>query len=301
MGSPDFTRPVVYRPSANIPRMRWRQSKQSQNVEDYRGRRTGMRGGGLKLGLGTIVIGVIAYFVGGPQLVMSLLGNAGSAPEAEAPVEAGAPSDEAGQFVAHVLGDTEETWSAIFGEAGRQYPAPRLVLFSEAINTGCGSATSAAGPFYCPADNKVYIDLVFFRQLETEFEAQGDFAKAYVIAHEVGHHVQTVLGTSEKVRAAQQQSSDADANALQVKMELQADCFAGIWAHYADRTRQLVEAGDIDEALTAASAVGDDTLQKRVQGHVNQETFTHGSGAQRQQWFRKGYAGGRVQDCDSFR
>ena len=156
------------------------------------------------------------------------------------------------------------------------------------------------GPFYCPADNRVYIDLVFFRQLETEFAAQGDFAKAYVIAHEVGHHVQTVTGISEKVRAAQQQASETEANALQVKMELQADCYAGIWAHHADRARQVVESGDIDEALTAASAVGDDTIQKRVQGHVNQESFTHGSGAQRQEWFRKGLASGRVQDCNTF-
>jgi predicted metalloprotease len=281
--------------------MRWRQTRQSQNVEDYRGRRTGMGGGGMKIGLGTIVIGVIAYFVGGPQLVMSLLGGSSTAPQSEAPVEAGTPSDEAGQFVAHVLGDTEDTWSAIFTQGGQQYVAPSLALFDNAINTGCGSATSAAGPFYCPPDQQIYIDLTFFRQLETEFAAQGDFAKAYVIAHEVGHHVQNLLGVADKVHAARQRSSEADANALQVKMELQADCYAGIWAHHADNTRQVVEAGDIDEALTAASAVGDDTIQKRVQGRVNQESFTHGSAAQRQQWFRKGYAGGNVQDCDTFR
>jgi predicted metalloprotease len=281
--------------------MRWRQTKQSQNVEDYRGRRTGLGGGGMKIGLGTIVIGVIAYFVGGPQLVMSLLGGSGTAPQAEAPVEAGAPSDEAGAFVSHVLGDTDETWGAIFAQGGQKYVAPTIRLFDDAINTRCGSATSAAGPFYCPPDQGVYIDLTFFRQLETEFAAQGDFAKAYVIAHEVGHHVQNLLGVAEKVHAARQQSSESDANALQVKMELQADCYAGIWAHYADNARQVVEAGDIDEALTAASAVGDDTIQKRVQGNVNQESFTHGSAAQRQQWFRKGYAGGSVQDCDTFR
>jgi predicted metalloprotease len=173
-------------------------------------------------------------------------------------------------------------------------------LFDDAINTGCGPATSAAGPFYCPPDQRVYIDLTFFRQLETEFAAQGDFAKAYVIAHEVGHHVQNLLGTADKVRAAQQRSSEGDANALSVSMELQADCYAGIWANHADNARQLVEDGDIDEALTAASAVGDDTIQKRVQGHVNQESFTHGSAAQRQQWFRKGYSSGRVQDCNTF-
>jgi predicted metalloprotease len=281
--------------------MRWRQSRQSQNVEDYRGRRTGGGGGGMKFGIVGLVAIVGGYFLGiDPRLIMGLLGGGTGAPTTEQPVEPGAPADEGGQFVAHVLGDTEETWGAIFADAGRQYPAPRLALFSEGINTACGSATSAAGPFYCPGDNKVYIDLTFFRQLETEFAAQGDFAKAYVIAHEVGHHVQTVLGTSDKVRAAQQRSSESDANALQVKMELQADCYAGIWAHHADQSRQLVEAGDIDEALGAASAVGDDTIQKRVQGHVNQESFTHGSGAERQQWFRKGFGSGLVQDCDTF-
>ena len=280
--------------------MRWRQSRESQNVEDYRGRRTG-GGGGMKFGIVGLVAIVGGYFLGiDPRLIMGLLGDGGGPVQSEPAVEPGAPADESGQFVAHVLGDTEETWNTIFAESGEQYPAPRLALFSDGINTACGSATSAAGPFYCPGDNKVYIDLTFFRQLETEFAAQGDFAKAYVIAHEVGHHVQTVVGTSEKVRAAQQRSSEGDANALQVKMELQADCYAGIWAHHADSARQLVEAGDIDEALTAASAVGDDTIQKRVQGHVNQESFTHGSGAQRQQWFRKGYSSGRVQDCDTF-
>ena len=279
--------------------MRWRQTRESQNVQDYRGRSTG-GGGGLKLGLGTIVLGVIAYFVGGPQLVMSLLSGAGSAPTTEEPVAAGSPNDEAGQFVSHVLGDTEETWTAIFSQAGREYSPPYLALFDDGINTGCGQATSAAGPFYCPNDRKLYIDLAFFRQLETEFAAQGDFAKAYVIAHEVGHHVQNLLGTLEKARAAQGNASEADANAIQVRVELQADCFAGVWAHYADSARQLIEQGDIDEALTAAASVGDDTIQKRIQGHVNQESFTHGSAAQRQQWFRKGYSGGSVDGCNTF-
>ncbi len=279
--------------------MRWRQSRASENVKDYRGRSTG--GGGMKLGIGTIVLGVIAYFVGGPELVMSLFSGASSSPQAEAPIEAGTPTDEGGAFAAHILGDTEDTWSQIFSRAGQQYPPPYLALFSQGINTACGSATSAAGPFYCPSDNQVYIDLAFFRQLETEFAAQGDFAKAYVIAHEVGHHVQTVLGTSAKVRAAQERaSSQEEVNALQVSMELQADCYAGIWAHSAESARQLLEQGDIDEALTAAAAVGDDTIQKRVQGQVNQESFTHGSGAQRQQWFRKGYSTGSVDECNTF-
>ena len=279
--------------------MRWRDSKESQNVQDYRGRRTG-GGGAMKFGIGGIIALAAAwYFDIDPRLIMGLLGDEGST-QAEAPIEAGAPKDEAGQFVSHILGDTEETWTAIFAQAGREYPAPMLTLFDEGINTGCGSATSAAGPFYCPVDHNVYIDLVFFRQLETEFAAQGDFAKAYVIAHEVGHHVQTLLGTSDQVRKAQERGSEAEANALSVKLELQADCFAGIWAHSADRARQLVEEGDINEALTAANSVGDDTIQKRIQGNVRQETFTHGSGEQRQMWFRKGYASGLVQDCNTF-
>ncbi|MBC8027877.1 MAG: neutral zinc metallopeptidase, partial [Steroidobacteraceae bacterium] len=193
--------------------MRWRQSRESQNVKDYRGRSTGGGGGGLKLGVGGIVVAIIAYFVGGPELVMSLLSGAGSPTQTEAPVAAGSPQDEGGQFVSRVLGDTEDTWSAIFQQSGQQYPAPTLALFEQGINTACGSATSAAGPFYCPADNQVYIDLAFFRQLETDFAAQGDFAKAYVIAHEVGHHVQTVTGISEKVRGAQGRASEAEQNA----------------------------------------------------------------------------------------
>jgi len=255
----------------------------------------------MKFGIVGLVAIVGAYFLGiDPRLVMSLLGGGSGPVQSEEAVQPGTPGDEAGQFVAHVLGDTEDTWTAIFAEHGDKYPAPPLSLFDNAINTGCGQASAAVGPFYCPADHNVYIDLAFFRQLESEFAAQGDFAKAYVIAHEVGHHVQTITGISDKVRSAQQQASEAEQNALQVKMELQADCYAGIWAHHADRSRQLVESGDIDEALNAASAVGDDTIQKRVQGHVNQESFTHGSGAQRQEWFRKGLASGRVQDCNTF-
>jgi predicted metalloprotease len=282
--------------------MRWRDTKESQNVEDYRGRPTGGGGGGgMKFGVVGLVALVGAYFLGiDPRLIMGLLGAGSGAPTTEQPVDPGTPTDEGGAFVAHVLGDTEETWTAIFASAGRQYVDPHLALFDDSINTGCGSATSASGPFYCPPDQKVYIDLAFFRQLETEFAAQGDFAKAYVIAHEVGHHVQNLLGTADQVQSAQRRASEAEANALSVKMELQADCFAGIWAHNADSVRKVVEDGDINEALTAASSVGDDTIQKRMQGHVNQETFTHGSGADRQKWFRKGFASGLVQDCNTF-
>ena len=282
--------------------MRWRQSKESQNIQDYRGQRTGGGGGGIaKFGIGGVVALLAAWYFGiDPSVVMSLM-SGDAAPQAEAPIQSGAPTDESGQFVSHVLGDTEETWTAIFQQAGRQYPQPTLVIFSEGINTGCGSATSAAGPFYCPEDQKVYIDLAFFNQLETEFAAQGDFAKAYVIAHEVGHHVQTLLGTSDKVRAAQKSArSQEEVNQWQVRMELQADCYAGIWAHFADSSRKLVEDGDIDEALTAAQSVGDDTIQKRIQGNVHQETFTHGSGKQRQEWFRKGFSTGQVDSCNTF-
>ncbi len=280
--------------------MRWRQTRESQNVEDYRGRPTGGGGGGgLKLGLGGIVLAVIAYFVGGPELVMSLLSGSGSAPQSEQQVPTSKPGDEAGQFVTHVFGDTEETWTKIFAAAGRQYEEPRLAIFENGFNTACGQASSAMGPFYCPVDRKVYIDLAFFNQLETEFAAQGDFAKAYVIGHEVGHHVQNLTGTLGKVREAQQRASEVEANAMQVRVELQADCYAGVWAHDSN-ARQILEQGDIDEALTAASSVGDDTIQRRVQGHVNQESFTHGSAAQRQQWFRKGYVSGAVNDCNTF-
>jgi predicted metalloprotease len=286
--------------------MRWRDTKESQNVEDYRGQNTGGGGGGgfrgIHFGLGTIVLAVIAYFVGGPQLVMSLFSGAGAPTQQQTPVAPGSPADESGQFVSHVLGDTEVTWTKIFADAGARYTDPHLAIFLEGITTGCGSATSAAGPFYCPVDRKVYIDLAFFNQLETEFQAQGDFAKAYVIAHEVGHHVQNLLGTADKVHAAEQNArSEEEANQYSVRMELQADCFAGIWAHFAESSSHVVEAGDIDEALKAASSVGDDTIQKRMQGSVHQETFTHGSGAQRQMWFRRGYDSGSVQNCDTFK
>jgi len=205
-----------------------------------------------------------------------------------------------GQFVARVLGETEDTWGEIFRAGGQEYPPPRLVLFSEAAQSACGFASAASGPFYCPGDQKVYIDLAFFRQLETEFHAGGDFAMAYVLAHEVGHHVQTVLGISDKVRATQQRASQEQANQLQVRMELQADCFAGVWAQHANAKRQILEPGDIEEAMRAAAAVGDDVIQKRVQGYVVPESWTHGSAQQRQQWFSRGFESGSLQACDTF-
>jgi predicted metalloprotease len=217
------------------------------------------------------------------------------------------PADDDGcNFVSVVLADTEDTWSTIFQAAGSQYPPPQLRLFSGQDVSGCGVASAAAGPFYCPSDRKVYIDLAFFDELTARFggpqdsSRPGSFAQAYVIAHEVGHHVQTITGLSDKVRAAQGRGSEEDNNAMQVRMELQADCFAGIWAHHAQRTRNIIDNGDIDDAMGAAAAVGDDMIQKRAQGYVVPESFTHGSAAQRQQWFQRGFQSGEVNNCDTF-
>jgi uncharacterized protein len=281
--------------------MRWRETRASKNVEDFRGKRTG-GGRGATIGIGGIVVLVAGYFLGiDPRMLMGLVSGGTTSTQTETPVQAGTPGDEEGAFVAHVLGDVDVTWHMLFSRAGRTYPEPSVRIFEEAINTGCGPGQAAYGPFYCPADKYIYIDLSFFRQLETEFAAQGDFARAYVIAHEAGHHVQNVTGVADRVHAARGQLSQEEANALQVKMELQADCYAGIWAHYADRTRGIVESGDIDEALRAASAVGDDTIQKRTTGQVHQESFTHGSAAQRMEWFRRGLGSGEVDSCDTFR
>jgi predicted metalloprotease len=225
----------------------------------------------------------------------------------EVPVEqqgrAPAPpaDDEAAQFVWRVLADTEDTWRELFSRNGRQYQDPKLVLFDGVTPTACGTGQSAMGPFYCPADQKVYIDLAFYRDLRTRFHAPGEMAQAYVIAHEVGHHVQNQLGIADKVRGLQARSGDrATANALSVRMELQADCFSGIWAHHADRTRGILEQGDLESALTAAAAIGDDRLQKQTQGRVVPESFTHGTSEQRVRWFRRGFQSGDLRQCDTF-
>lgn len=212
-----------------------------------------------------------------------------------------AAEDELAAFVSVVLADTEDTWRRIFADAGETYREPRLVMFEGATQSACGVGKAAMGPFYCPADQKVYIDLSFYRDLRERFRAPGDFAQAYVIAHEVGHHVQTLIGVSERVRAQKGQVGRREANAIQVRMELQADCFAGVWAFYADRSRGLLEIGDLDEALTAAAAIGDDRLQRKAQGHVTPDSFTHGTSAQRQRWFRRGFDSGKVSDCDTFK
>jgi predicted metalloprotease len=210
-------------------------------------------------------------------------------------------TDPQADFVSVVLADTEDTWSAIFAKSGRQYEPPRLVLFTGATQSGCGMGQSAMGPFYCPLDRQVYIDLEFFRELAQRFKAPGDFAQAYVIAHEVGHHVQNLLGISGKTHAMRQRATPQRANELSVLVELQADCLAGVWAHHAHEQRNLLETGDVEEGLRAAAAIGDDTIQRRSQGHVVPESWTHGSSAQRVQWFRRGLTSGKVAQCDTFK
>ena len=279
--------------------MRWDDLRQSSNVEDVRGSTGGGRG--LKLGVGgTLIALVVSYFLGiDPRLILGLMSAAPT--QTPAPTAApGTPQDEQGRFIAAVLGETEDTWSAIFQARGAQYVPPKLVLYRDQMPTACGTGSAAAGPFYCPLDRKVYLDLGFFQQLSDEFQAPGLFAEAYVLAHEVGHHVQNQLGIADKVRAAQERASEAQANQLSVRLELQADCFAGVWAKHADQTKHILEQGDVESALRAAAAVGDDTIQKRSRGYVVPDSFTHGSAAERTSWFNRGLASGSIQDCDTF-
>jgi len=292
--------------------MRWREERRSENVEDQRGVGGGGGlggGGGIRIGGGALLLLLVGAWLFGadPMTLLQVLGGATAVqapePSAGGPSQApqpGAPTDEGADFVAAVLGSTEDTWGAIFQQAGTRYTPPNLVLFSEVVRSACGMAQGASGPFYCPRDQKVYIDLDFYRQLRDEFHAPGDFAQAYVIAHEVGHHVQTLMGTSEQVRERQSQVGEADANALSVMLELQADCYAGVWANHANASRQLLEPGDLEEGLRAAAAVGDDTIQKRSRGYVVPETFTHGSAQQRIGWFRRGFDAGDLRSCDTF-
>jgi predicted metalloprotease len=283
--------------------MRWRGREQSSNVEDRRGQRgiTAKRVGGIG-GVGAIIVALIAvYFGQDPSVVLQGLNEAaGPGTETGEPYQESAQEAEIRQMIGVVLKDTEQTWHEIFAASGKQYAEPRLVLFANAVESACGSANSAVGPFYCSGDQQVYIDLSFFNDLSQRFGAPGDFAQAYVVAHEVGHHVQNLLGTLGQVHRAKQQSSETDANALQVRIELQADCYAGIWAHHASASRQLLESGDIEEGLAAASAIGDDRLQKQAQGHVTPESFTHGTSAQRVRWFKRGLESGRANDCNTF-
>jgi hypothetical protein len=284
--------------------MRWREGRRSQNVEDRRGARVGLGGTSFRLGGGGVVLLLLAAWLLGlnPLQVLSLLAGGGSSTlQVPEPSPGAAPTDEGADFVSVVLADTEDTWSVLFAQAGSTYEPPRLVLFSQAVRSACGTAQAAMGPFYCPRDHTVYIDLSFYRELRDRFDAPGDFAQAYVIAHEVGHHVQTLLGTSEQVRAAQQRAGQAQSNALSVRRELQADCYAGVWAHHADRARQVLEAGDVEEGLGAAAAIGDDRLQRQTQGQVVPESFTHGSSRQRVEWFSRGLETGSLEACDTFR
>jgi len=278
--------------------MLWRDRRQSDNVEDRRGvSRGGMAIGG---GLGGIVILVVALLLGADprQLLEQVQGeDPGSGPATSRPVN---PEEaELRQFVGAVLADTEDVWTDIFRKSGKQYSDPKLVLFTDQVRSGCGVAGAAVGPFYCPSDQKVYIDLGFYRELKTRFRAPGDFAQAYVIAHEIGHHIQNLLGTMEKVNAAQRGMRKEEANQLSVRLELQADFLAGVWAHNA-QIRGVVEPGDIEEALKAASAIGDDRLQSESQGRVVPDSFTHGTSEQRVRWFRKGFETGDIRQGDTF-
>lgn len=278
--------------------MRLGNSRESKNVDDRRS--SGPRVGRGSIGVGTIVLALVAMYFGIDPNVVLQMGDEGvpgtttSAPQA---IPAG---DEKAQFVARVLGETEDTWRQVFKEqTNGSYEDPGLVLFTGATPTACGTGQSAMGPFYCPADRKVYIDLSFFSELSSKLGAPGDFAQAYVIAHEVGHHVQTLTGASQKVQAARQ-SNPAQANQLSVRLELQADCYAGIWAHHAQAARGILEEGDIQEGIAAAGAVGDDTLQRRSQGRVVPDSFTHGSSAQRVSWFKRGWESGKMSSCNTF-
>jgi len=265
--------------------------RSSGNVEDRRG--IGVGGG---IGIGTIVIAVVAYFLGiDPSIVLDTASQMQqSAPQQQAPRDPNKPKDEGQVFVEKVLGSTEDVWKQLMP----QYREPGLVLFSGAVRSACGTGQSAMGPFYCPPDQKVYIDLAFYKDLRDRFKAPGDFAQAYVIAHEVGHHVQHQLGVMEKLNAMQGRVSKTQLNQAQVRIELQADCYAGVWAHHAGNAK-LLDPGDVEEGLTAAAAIGDDRIQKQTQGTVVPESFTHGSSAQRMRWFKRGMESGRAQDCDT--
>ncbi|MGD9151566.1 MAG: neutral zinc metallopeptidase [Desulfobacterales bacterium] len=280
--------------------MRWRSGRRSTNVEDRRRVRVSRKAAGG--GIGIVVIALIAMYFGvDPSIFLSQVGPTSSVNTQQSTRQIPAAENELAEFVSVVLADTEDTWKGLFNQMGKTYREPRLVLFSGAVQSACGFAQAAMGPFYCPADQKVYIDLSFYQDLKNRHGAPGDFAQAYVIAHEIGHHVQTLLGISEKVHSARKRLSQVEGNRLSVMQELQADCFAGVWAHHANRARQILEEGDIEEALGAASAIGDDRLQHKSRGYVTPDSFTHGSSAQRVRWFKRGLKSGEVLDCNTFR
>jgi uncharacterized protein len=282
--------------------MRWESGRQSENVEDRRGVNMSRRVAGG--GIGTVLLVLVALYFGiDPSIIldqsqMTVPGT--NAPSQSEPYSASPEEKRLAEFVSVVLADTEDTWQVLFRGMGKTYEEPKLVLFSGAVESACGMASAAVGPFYCPMDQKVYIDLRFYNDLKNRFGAPGDFAQAYVIAHEVGHHVQNLLGIAEKVQSLRSRSNETEANKLSVMMELQADCLAGVWAHHADRARKILEQGDIEEALNAASSIGDDRMQRQARGHVTPDSFTHGSSAQRVRWFKRGIETGNVGQCNTF-
>ncbi len=286
--------------------MRWEDGRQSGNVEDRRGMRVpGGRAGGL--GLGTIVVALLGSWLFGinPMVTIGLMQGAdqlaGSGTPTHVEGKRGPVQDEAGRFTSVVLASTEDVWTEIFRQAGAQYRPPKLVMFEGATPTACGTGQTATGPFYCPLDQAVYIDLGFYRMLAQKFQAPGEFANAYVVAHEVGHHIQNLLGTMKQVQSAQQHAGERQANALSVRLELQADCYAGVWAHHSQKARNWLDRGDVEAGLNAASQIGDDKMMKRSQGVVVPDAFTHGSGRQRAHWFGVGMQTGRLDACDTFR
>jgi hypothetical protein len=282
--------------------MRWERGRRSENVEDRRGFNVSPRiAGG---GIGTVLLVLLALYFGiDPSIFLNQsqipIPGAG-APSPSAPHSVAPEESRLAEFVSVVLADTEDTWNGLFRSMGKTYEEPKLVLFSGAVESACGMASAAVGPFYCPMDQKVYIDLSFYGDLKNRFGAPGDFAQAYVIAHEVGHHVQNLLGIAEKIQSMRSRVSETEANRLSVMMELQADCFAGVWAYHADRTRQILEQGDIEEALNAASMIGDDRMQRQSRGYVTPDSFTHGSSAQRVRWFKRGFETGNIGQCNPF-
>ena len=283
--------------------MRWEGNRESDNVEDRRSSGGGMPVfGGRSIGIGTIVIALVGGWVLGinPLTILGLLSGGSPAQVQQAPAQRPPADDKMARFVSTVLADTEDVWTDVFSKGGATYAKPGLVLFSGSTDTQCGQGQSAMGPFYCPGDRKVYIDLAFYQTLKNRLGAPGDFAQAYVIAHEVGHHVQNLLGISGKMDQMRQRVSKAEYNALSVRLELQADCFAGVWANHAQSARQILEAGDVEEAMNAAAKIGDDALQRAGGGAVVPESFTHGTSAQRQHWFDMGLKDGSVKRCDTF-
>jgi predicted metalloprotease len=287
--------------------MKWEGNRESDNVEDTRGSGGGGGGfgfGGRSIGIGTIVIALIGSAVFGvnPLTVLNLLsgGGGGAGPAQEAQVQATPATDKQTRFVRTVLADTEDVWTKLFAERNGNYVKPKLRIFEGGTETGCGHGETASGPFYCPADQKVYIDLSFYRLMQERFGVSGEFAQAYVIAHEIGHHVQNQLGISDKVQSARANGSERQANAMSVKLELQADCFAGVWAFHGNQARGILQDGDVESALKAATAIGDDALQRQSQGRVVPDSFTHGTSEQRARWFSKGLQSGQLEQCNTF-